>query len=628
MNGTRLRVRGGGGTRGSGTRGRHLGVVLTLAGLFVVSGLGFDDLGDRNSLNLFLIYALVALGFYWIYGLSGQFSFAHASFVAVGGYTSAWLSRQGWPVLWAVVGAVLVTMACAALFLAVVRKASHFYFAIASLGLGSVVVFVLQKWDAFTGGTDGQINRIALFSADGFPLTTAEITTVLLWVLVVGYVVAFLVDVSPVRREAIALKHNTDVARVAGVRDLATRMALFVLGCAAAGVAGALLAHTNGFLGPESFGAHLSIGIFLMMVVGGETYLVGPLVGAAFYVFFPRLLHAIGLAEYENILFGATLILLMIFMPNGILRGLDHLRALLGDAVGAVRTRPPRAPRSAGRTPGTPEPATQARTSKEHVDGPSLRARDVRVSFGGVRAVDGVTVEVGDGEVLGLVGPNGSGKSTLLNALNGLVPATGRVELGGRASRLGVPGWSRRLGLVRTFQTPQIYDELSCLDNIRIADPDRRGTTLLAALFRPLYVARREKERLGRARGALAALGAEHLETRPVASLSYGERRWVELSRAVVADARVVLLDEPSAGLNDVETGRLVDVIDALREQGASVVLVDHKVDFISRVCDRIVVLDFGRVIAEGTPQRVFSDPLVIEAYTGAPPAATAEPAV
>ena len=614
--------------------GRYSLLASALILLWALSRFGFQGLGDRNDFNLYLIYALLALGFYWIYGLSGQFSFAHAAFAAIGAYTSAWLTREGFPLVVAVVVATLLTAFCGAMFLIVVRRTSDFYFAIASLGLGSLVIFLLQRWDKFTGGVDGQVNQVSVFSWHGVPMSSTQISTVLLGALVAAFVVAVLIDRSPLRRDATALKHRPEVARVCGVPDLTTRLSLFVLGCAAAALAGALLAHTNGFLGPESFGNELSIGVFLMMVVGGETYLAGPLIGAAFFVFFPRVLHYLGLSNLENLLYGSTLVLLMIFMPSGILGGLDELRralARLYPGVGVVGIGRITRARGTGRAiprrdkaGGSPRAAVPdaAISSGRVLTGTESRltVRDLRVSFGGVQALDGIDLDLRAGEILGIVGPNGSGKSTFLNALTGLVAAHGEVRIDGQQCRLGGPGWSRHLGVIRAFQTPQIYLELSCLDNVSVADSDRRGTGVFSALLRPVSTHRRELQRAERARDALRALGADDLVGRPVGALSYGERRWVELSRGFVANPGIVLLDEPSAGLNDEETQRLGAVVHRLRDRGASIIVVDHKVDFISEVSERVVVFDFGKIIAEGSPSEVFTNPDVIEAYTGAAP--------
>jgi branched-chain amino acid transport system ATP-binding protein len=237
-----------------------------------------------------------------------------------------------------------------------------------------------------------------------------------------------------------------------------------------------------------------------------------------------------------------------------------------------------------------------------------LEINDITVRFGGVIAVDGVSLQVADGSTLGLVGPNGSGKSTLLNALTGVVPATGTAALDGRQLPLGRPRRTRRAGLARTFQTPQNFEELSCIDNVLLADGDR--------LVRPLMW-RSERQRWQRALDMLGLVGLADAAELPASLLSYGQQRMLELARSLVGEPQILLLDEPSAGLNAVETEDLSRILGEVRGRGIALVVVDHKIDFIDSLCDTIVVLQLGRVVAAGPPESVWKDPLVVEAYLG-----------
>lgn len=248
---------------------------------------------------------------------------------------------------------------------------------------------------------------------------------------------------------------------------------------------------------------------------------------------------------------------------------------------------------------------------------PVLRAAQIRVSFGGVVACDDIDLVLGRGEVVGLTGPNGSGKSTLLNALTGLVHATGRVEVEGEALRLGRPREVRRRGVVRTFQSPQNWFALSVLDNVALGCPDRSAMSLAATVFGRRAMARHERARWVDARAALARVGLGGLASAPAASLTYGQQRMLELARAIAARPSVLLLDEPSAGLNAAETGFLGGVLQQLRDEGVSMVVVDHKVDFLDALCDRIVVLELGRVVADAPPAEVWQHAAVIDAYLG-----------
>jgi ABC-type branched-subunit amino acid transport system ATPase component len=246
-----------------------------------------------------------------------------------------------------------------------------------------------------------------------------------------------------------------------------------------------------------------------------------------------------------------------------------------------------------------------------------LSAEEISVSFGGVRAVSGVSLELAGDELLGLVGPNGSGKTTFLNALCGIAAAKGRLTVDGATVPLGRPRAAWRAGLARVFQAPQAFEALSCLENVLLssADPSLRGITG-SWIARP-WMWGKERRRWARAMDALDVVGLAHLALQPAAMLTYGQRRLLELARALAGDPKVLLLDEPSAGLNDAETAGLGDLLRRVRSGGLALLLIDHKVDFIDLLCDRIVVLELGQVIAEGPPQEVWRDHRVMSAYLG-----------
>lgn len=248
-----------------------------------------------------------------------------------------------------------------------------------------------------------------------------------------------------------------------------------------------------------------------------------------------------------------------------------------------------------------------------------LTAENVTVSFGGVRAVDGVGLQVAEGELLGLIGPNGSGKTTFLNALCGIVQATGRLSVDGADVRLCRPHLARRAGIGRVFQTPQIYEGLSCLENVLLASPDPALRGLTGAwLVRPLMWSR-ERKRWSAAMEALALTGLAEYAAQEAALLTYGQRRLLELARTLAGEPKILLLDEPSAGLNDAETAALATLLNQVRSAGNTLVVVDHKIDFLDALCDRLVVLELGKVIARGTPDEVWRDDRVISAYLGVP---------
>lgn len=247
-----------------------------------------------------------------------------------------------------------------------------------------------------------------------------------------------------------------------------------------------------------------------------------------------------------------------------------------------------------------------------------LDAADITVRFGGVVAVDGISLKVEDHEIVGLIGPNGSGKSTFLNAITGLVPAQGTVHVDGKQMPLGKPGAVSRHGILRTFQTPQVHDELTCLENVLVGLPNRSLRTLPAAWFLRPAMMKAERERWETAAAALEFVGLSKKIHDDAGNLSYGERRRLELARVYGGKPKLLLLDEPAAGLNHAETVGLVELLLKWRDEGGpSLLLVEHKIDFLESLCHRMVVLELGKQIAAGEPAEVWRDPRVMDAYLG-----------
>ncbi len=642
----------------------YLWLALFLLGVALFRQFGVSGFGDTDLVNTWLFYCVIVVGFYLVFGVSGQFAFSQAVFAAVGAYTSAWATRIalfGVDSFWmGVVVAIAITAVLAAVFAFLMRRASHFYFAIATLGLSEIVLEVLRKWTEFSGASGDTTSGIRPISVFGYPLDNPyRIFWVWFGALALVMLVTLLLARSPVQREAIAMRDQDVVAATLGVAILRSRITMFVLGSAIAGLGGAIFAHSKGFATPDSFAIDLGLGIFVMLIVGGLNSRWGPIVGAAFYVFVPQWLqggvlgipgvdvtvnvfgqeHRLG--DFRDIFFGSLLVIVMIAFPEGLVgigrrvrslvlgRAHPAQRTWLSDLFGLTPKKHPAADDHARvrETTVAPTPPVEAAA----VDGaapassgaPVLEARDIRVQFGGVRAVDGASLSVLEHEILGLVGPNGSGKTTFLNALTGVVPASGSLRVRGNPVGLGRAGRVRAFAVVRTYQTPQTYEHLTCVEDVLLSTADRPLTGITPACLARLAVVRRDRARWEAAAHALERVGLIELAEEPAARLSYGQRRLLELARAINAQPEILLLDEPSAGLDSAETDQLVEHLRRLQGEGVSMLLVDHKLDFITSLCDRVAVLELGRLVAVGPAASVFEDQRVVDAYLGVDEEAT-----
>ncbi|MCU1374873.1 MAG: transporter related protein [Actinomycetia bacterium] len=601
----------------------YLSIALVILGIVLYRNTRTSGFAQESLFNDWLVYAIVVLGFYFVFGLSGQFAFSQAAIFGLGAYTSAWATfNPDHPILLGLLAAAVVVLVVSLVFSLLMQRTEHFYFAVGTLGLQSIIVLVVTKWQAFTHGPGGETIGIRPLELFGQTFQTDFAAfKVLVAVLAICLVVAAWVERSPVRREAIAVRDQPIVAGTLGLPTLRIRIAMFMLGSTFAAIAGSLYAHRAGSLSTDTFSVQLGLYIFLMAILGGLGSRWGAVVGSWFFVYSTDYLGRSGLEiashslkEFKPIVFGALLIIVMIAAPEGITGLARKLWSVLARLI---------------RTAKDPEPTGDVVTVESTVALPGadadrppigatvLEARDITVSFGGVRAVDEVSLEIRGGEILGLIGPNGSGKSTMLNAITGVVPAGGGLTVGGVDVGLRKPSDVVAAGVRRTYQTPQGYLELSCIDNVLLSTTDRKLTGIVASIvLRPLML-RREKARWRHAAEALDRVGLLALAEVPAGSLSYGGQRMLELARVIAGDPKVVLLDEPSAGLNDAETELLAGHLRLLRQEGVSLLVVDHKIDFISSLCDRVIVLELGRLVAEGDPHGIWEDERVQNAYLG-----------
>ena len=612
----------------------YIRIVLVFAVMILYRSVRTEGRAQEALFNDWLTYALVVLGFYFVFGLAGQFAFSQAAIFGLGAYASAWATHNpDNPFILGPIFAVVVCLTVALVFAVIMQRTEHFYFAVGTLGLQNIIILVISKWDDFTHGSGGQALNIRPLSLFGTTFATEyRVFQFLVVSLAILMVVAAFIERSPVRREAIANRDQSVVSRTLGLPTLTNRITMFMLGSFFAALAGSFYAHRSSSVTPESFGVSLGLFVFLMMILGGMGSVWGALVGSWFYVYandkITNAKTSIGgheLREFRPIIFGVILILVMIALPDGIIGLGSKIRRLIRrDSKPmmpnwlALLLGLGRSPSAAGDgevRPGVDLPGPGDPTAA--LGDPVVEAEDLSVSFGGVRAVDRVSITLHEHEILGLIGPNGSGKSTAVNAMTGVVPAAGSLRINGKAIRLGNAGQVRRAGVLRTYQTPQTFLHMSCIENVLLTTTDRKYTGIVSSIvLRPLML-KHERERWRHAAAALDRVGLLDRAEESAANLSYGQQRLLEVARAIAGDPKVIMLDEPSAGLNAAETEILAGHLRRMRQDGISLLVIDHKIDFITTLVDRVIVFELGNLVAEGDPRTIWQDHRVQNAYLG-----------
>jgi ABC-type branched-subunit amino acid transport system ATPase component/ABC-type branched-subunit amino acid transport system permease subunit len=548
-------------------------------------------------------YVLVAVGLNLLNGYAGQVSLGHGALVAIGAYTVA-LAMVDYH--WSFWPAALLGMAAASAVGAVMAlpafRLSTWYFALITLGFAQVMEGLLTEWRGLTHGFAGVVG-IPMPSVFGHLLTSRE----LYWLALTLNIIVFVGIANLLRsrfgRALVAVRDNPVAATASGVSLVRIKMLAFVVSAAVAGLAGGLFAVQKTVITPEDFTAEFSVFFLLVVVLGGAGRQWGPVVGALVFFLVPELLTS--LQSWRMLIYGSALLVLMLYAPHGLVGaaegGWKRLRARLG-----LSNVPP-------------APAVHSfREAVEPVAGAALSVRKVEKRFGGVAALAGVSLEVPAGTTHAIVGPNGSGKTTLLNMISGFYPVdAGTIAIDGRPVIGLASNRIARMGVGRTFQTPKMLPHLSVLDNALLgAFPAERQSALAASLRLP--VARREQEAsLVQAMRYLDFVGLRERAMEPAGELPHGQQRLAEIARALVGRPRLLLLDEPAAGLSLAELDRLGELVAAIGALGTTVVMVEHHLELVANICSSVTVLERGAVLASGTPGEVFSHEEVIAAYMG-----------
>jgi branched-chain amino acid transport system permease protein len=557
-----------------------------------------------TQLNMIGLYSIASLGLVLLTGVAGLTSFGQAAFVGVGAYTAAFLAAKlgisPWLTLLVGIGlSVLVALVLGAITL---RMSGH-YLPLATIAWGLALNYTMANME-FLGKYDGLMGvpPVTLF---GVALSDGRGMYGLIWVFALAAALAakHLLDSRP-GRAIRALKSGTTMAEAMGISTFRYKLVVFVLAAVLAAISGWLYAHFQRTVNPSPFGLNKGIEYLFMAVLGGVGYVWGAFLGAGvvkivedqLQVLLPKLIGSSG--NFEVIVFGLVMIVVLKYAPDG-----------LWSFVARWFPAPARARDWAD------APALPARSKPQRGE-PLLQVQAVRKEFGGLVAVNDISFDIRAGDIVGLIGPNGAGKSTTFNLITGVLSLT-RGDVKFRGQKVG--GLSSRqiaqAGMSRTFQHVKMIPEMTVLENVALGGYLRSRSGTLRAMLR---LDRAEERGLfAEAERQLQRIGMAGQMHELAGNLALGPQRLMEIARALCTDPALLLLDEPAAGLRHKEKQALADVLRQLKAEGLSILLVEHDMDFVMGLTDRIVVMEFGTRLIEGTPAEVQASPVVRAAYLG-----------
>jgi len=575
-----------------------------------------------NTVNRILVWGLFGLGFDILFGYTGLLSFGQSAFFGTGGFVAAYLlTRMGFPnvILALVIGMAVAAVVGYLIGLLALRR-TGIYFAMITVAIAEIFFFVeFNPLSEFTGGENGlpgvptpslNLGFIDLHFTSGWSLYPF-----IAFCYFVGLVIALRIVRSPVGAVLAAIRENPLRAAAVGHDVWAYKLTAFVIAAAYAGLAGGLLGVLQGFMPPDAFMFDTSGQLVIQTAIGGRGTLVGPLVGAAIWLFLQDFLQAtLKLGAEWKLVLGVVFVLLVFFLRQGIVGAVHDLFVLMDRRKAAEPPAPATRASEAARHP----PPVSAMSATHHANaaysGPILQATGLTKRYGGLLANENIDFTVAAGELRGIIGPNGAGKSTFFKMLTCEVPPTaGKIVFEGRdITGLSVTDVCQ-LGLTKSYQVNQLFNKLTVRENVTIAAlAELRGTFKLD-LLRSVTKVPGLREQVDH---TLALVNLSARAEAPVSQLAYGEKRRLEVGLALASSPSLLLLDEPLAGMSPSERAETVALLKSIA-RGRTMIIIDHDMDALFELAGRITVLQEGRLLVEGTPEEIKGNAQVQEAYLG-----------